>query len=416
MFAVYHKINIYMNYDKIKKIVDLSQWENTPIEEIPKWELRDILSHSDYLNLDEKESQLVENIVANQPFFSWRKENLSIFGEARVQQLLREHGYDLFCADLNEFPSSSKELRQYISKHSLRRQIKFGSKSLVRSVKEKLHKSLILIYSFLGFHSNSHFSLITMIMAMSYAIYSNIDLLAYALIAAYVTSNCMAMVIHEYWVHDQLRPKNRIIGFIFDYLGLMFFGSRLTWKYRHNYHHIHWKNEKDVETSMMLKDHWLYYLFSRNKGQYYQENSDNKDLKKVYDDAVDYYFRMRNQLPIESQFLDNNVIPITILSNLIFLLLLGPIIYIYFVYFQTWVFQKYIPGFNELVTHYNNKTREQESDTPYLFPICCGTAYHKTHHTYITKLVLGPGWVKYFNVQYYFVKLFYKLKPGISMT
>ena len=66
-----------MDYDKIKKIVDLSQWGNIPVEEIPIWELRDVLSHSPFLDLTAKEQQLVEDIAANQQFFSWRKENLS---------------------------------------------------------------------------------------------------------------------------------------------------------------------------------------------------------------------------------------------------------------------------------------------------------------------------------------------------
>lgn len=405
-----------MDYDKIKKIVDLSQWGNIPVEEIPIWELRDVLSHSPFLDLTAKEQQLVEDIAANQQFFSWRKENLSIFGEAKVQQLLRLEGYELFCADLNDFPTNSKDLRQHISKHSLRRQINFYSKHLKHQIKDKFYQSLVYMYKLCGFHGTFLPGQIVMVGLMAYAIYSNVNLLIPALITAYISSNCMAIVIHDYWVHDQLRPKNRLVGFIFDYLGLMFFGERLRWKYRHNYHHIHWKTTKDVEQLKMLAHSWWYYLFV-NKNMYSQKHGDlSGRLAKLRGESDQYRSSVIGQLPPESQFLENYVIEITIISNFLLLLLLGPVIYIYFVFFQVWVFQKYIPGFNELVTHYNDKTREQEADTPYLFPICCGTAYHNTHHMYPTTLVLGPAWTKYFNVQYYFVRLFYRLKPGIIMS
>lgn len=402
-----------MDYDKIKKIVDLSQWVDIPIEEIPIWELRDVLSHSTFLDLPPKEYQLVTDIVANQPFFSWGKGNLSIFGEAKVQQLLRLQGYELLCANLNDFPTNSKELRKYISKYSLSRQIKFTSNHLKLQIKNKFLKWVVYLTMIQGTKLPGQ---IVMFGLLAYAVYSNVSLLIPALIIAYISSNCMAIVIHEYWVHDQLRPKNRVVGFIFDYLGLIFWGDRLRWKYRHNYHHIHWKTPKDVEQLKMLASTWWHYLFV-NKNMYSQKHGDLSDrLKKHNADADQFRASAIHQLPTESQFLENHETEILVLSHLLLLLLLGPVIWIYFVFFQVWVFNKYIPAFNELVTHYNDKTREQETNTPYLFPICCGTAYHITHHMYPTTLVLGPRWVKYFNVQYYFVKLFYRLKPGIIMS
>lgn len=406
-----------LNYDKIKELVDVSYWGNTPIEQVPIWEIRDLLSHSNYLELSNEELQLVNNIVANQPYFSWRKENLSIFGEAKVQQLLRLDGYELFCADLNSFPTDSKNLRQYISKHSLTKQITSNIKYLKYFLVKQLSDLFFKIYETLGIHYN--LTVKGQVIAVGlflYAMYSDLSLLGYALIAAYISSNCMAMVVHEYWVHNQLKPKNRIVGFIFDYLGLLFFGDRLNWKYRHNYHHIHWKTRKDVELIGMRSVPWWRYLFMGSKLTNTPYGDITKESDKFGSDAGEYAKNNINKLLPESKFLENHVVSITLISNLALLLLLGPTVYIYFVFFQVWVFQRYIPGFNELVTHYNDKTREEEADTPYLFPICCGTAYHNTHHTQPTTVVLGPKWVKYFNVQYYFVKLFYNLNPGIKLS
>lgn len=407
-----------MDYTKISKVIDIRYWGNIPIEQVPKWEIRDVMSHSHLIKLSEAESTLVKNIVDNQNYFSWRKEQLSIYGEAKVQQLLRLKGHGLLCAELNEFPTSTKELKQYIFKYTLKQKIKFNVAYYTYSLKISLNQSMKHIYyaCCLG-----RYKLMNNIIAfglIGYAIYSDFSLLGYALIAAYISSNCMAMVMHEYWVHDQLKPKNRLFGFIFDYLGLLFQGPRLEWKYTHSYHHIHWKTNKDVEQLVMLSAPWWQYLMlepNLTTTKYGNINIKDFDQKTV---EVIWQYSNNNidKLLPESQFLEKHVISITLISNLLLLLTLGLTVYIYFVFLQIWIFQKYIPGFNELITHYNNKTREEEADTPYLFPICCGTAYHNTHHIHPTVLVLGPNWVKYFNVQYYFVKLFYRLSPGIRFS
>ena len=249
-----------------------------------------------------------------------------------------------------------------------------------------------------------------------YAMYSDFSLLGYALITAYISSNCIAIVIHEYWVHAQIKPKNRLFGFIFDYLGLLFHSRRLHWKYKHSYHHIHWKTKKEVGELGMLSTPWLRYLISGPNFTTTKYGNMTAEFDKHIEAGDKYSNDNIDKLLPESQFLEKHVYSITVISNLLLLLTLGLTVYIYFVFLQVWIFQKYIPGFNELITHYNNKTREEEADTPYLFPICCGTAYHNTHHIHPTVLVLGPNWIKYFNVQYYFVKLFYRLSPGIRFS
>lgn len=405
-----------MDYTKISKSIDISRWGSIPIEQVPIWEIRDILSHSSFIELSETESTLVKNIVDNQNYFSWKKQQLSIYGEAKIQQLFRLEGYELLCVELNEFPTSAKELRQYISKYSLKRKIKFNIKYFANFLLNNLKILIMNIYLFLPQKGGNTLNNIITFGLIAYAMYSDFSLLGYALIAAYISSNCMAMVMHEYWVHGQLKPKNRLFGFIFDYLGLLFQGHRLPWKYTHSYHHTHWKTNKDVEQLGMLSGTWWGYLISGPTFTMTKYGNMTAEFDKHIEAGNKYMNDNIDKLLPESQFLEKHVYSIAVISNLLLLLTLGLTVYIYFVFLQIWIFQKYIPGFNELVTHYNNKTREEEADTPYLFPICCGTAYHNTHHIHPTVLVLGPNWVKYFNVQYYFVKLFYRLSPGIRFS
>ena len=407
-------INICMKtqpLDLIKKYINADYFGDTPLEEVPLWEIRDNMSHSTNLQLDNEEFELVNNIVDNKAGLTWTKEKLSIIGEAKVQQLLRLKGYDLLCVDLNVFPTSCAELSQYVPKYSLKNHIIFRSSQLKGILYKILCESVVTTLLKVDKFRN-----IIVPGIIIYAIYLNFSLLVWALLAAYILSNCVAIVMHEYWVHDQIKPKNRLIGFVFDWVGLMGWGSPLIWKYQHSYHHIHWKTRKDIEQIAMLSNPWWRYLFIG----YNFTNTKFGDLTAEYAKHTANSKKYRedniNKLLPESRFLEKYSTAIVLASHLLLLLTLGLLVYIYFVLLQIWIFQRYIPGFNELVTHYNDKTREEEADTPYLFPICCGTAYHNTHHTQPTTLVLGPGWLKYFNVQYYFIKLFYNVSPGIKMS
>ena len=68
--------------------------------------------------------------------------------------------------------------------------------------------------------------------------------------------------------------------------------------------------------------------------------------------------------------------------------------------------------FVEYITHYNNLYREEDTDHPWYFFLCGNHAYHSTHHRNLRAVIVGAGWLKYFNVQYYYIKLFYNLREG----
>jgi hypothetical protein len=56
-------------------------------------------------------STIVEYTIKNQPY-TWS--NLNIIAEAIIQNQLRQHGYELKCNDLNEFPTNSLELHKLL--------------------------------------------------------------------------------------------------------------------------------------------------------------------------------------------------------------------------------------------------------------------------------------------------------------
>jgi len=384
--------NIY----EIFKSIDTSAWGNQTIDQFAPWELRDILSaqqHPHYI-LTTAEQTLVDIIVKNihnKTEYNWNSADLSILGEAEIQKILKKSGHELQVNNLNTFPSSCHKLCKHITRYSAFTQINEIAKYYINSCKLLSYWIYKLINKF---SVNSP----TIILVIGMYIYYTPTLLISALITGYVLTNCMAMNLHEYWVHDLIKPKNRIIGFIFDFItSILWTTTRPGWRYVHSFHHIHWKTARDLDAGAYATP-WLQYLLF---------GIPEKNKHMIPTDQTDSTLSTRdenfNALLPESQFLVRYAGYIRIVTHLLFLLICGPAIYIYFLFLQFWLQTRYIVYFNEIVTHHNNKTRYEEADTPYLFPICTGTAYHNTHHMHADVLVVGPGWVKYFNVQYYFV-------------
>lgn len=373
---------------------------------LTRWEQRDLLSYTKF-RLDKAEhglvNKIIQSLVSNSEF-TWG--NLSLEGEALVQQKLRLRGYDLYCLDLNVFPNSSIILAKLISPRSMKLAVKETAKFVwFETVAPPLNRAKYLLAKFTyPYVSSTHGVKSTLLMLALLLWLNNLNYFLYALALAFVISNCMAIVIHEYWVHKQIEPKNRIVGFLLDYLGHLVVGDRIAWTYAHAYHHKHWKSSKDVEINTMINMGWLKYLATASP-----VHGNPAHAAAIANSRESTSSAM---LP-ESRFLQQHEVTITLITHAVLMLTLGLTVYVYFVLFQIWLFHKYIVGFNELITHYNNKTAQQEYDTAYLFPICCGTAYHKSHHILSNSLIVGPGWVKYFNIQYYFIKLFYNITADV---
>jgi hypothetical protein len=390
------------NIHEIFKSINTSAWGDRSVDQFAPWERRDILSAQQVPNytISVSEQTLVDTIIKNihnKTDFSWNLTDLSILGEAEIQKILRKKGFEIQVSGMNAFPNSCKELQGYINSFS----ILTVATELVKHYKDiqrnTIYNANILFKKYSG-------AIWIVSLAVGMYIYYTPMLLISALITGYIVSNCMAMHLHEYWVHDLIKPRNRIIGFILDFITTILWAmqNRPHWRFMHSYHHIHWKTNKDHDAGSYATP-WLQYLLFGQAAKYSHLGGFSPEPSLLTEAE-----NTANLLP-EEKFLVQYQSYIRIATHLLVLLILGPAIYIYFLLLMGWMQTRYIVYFNEIVTHHNNKTREEEADTPYIFPICTGTAYHKTHHMHADILVVGPGWVKYFNVQYYFVKLLYNI-------
>ena len=412
-------------YDIAKQVNDMSHWRDTPVDQIPLWEVRDILSMDGQYTLTPQENELVESIVKRtikKIPYTWNADELSIIGEAKIQYLLRAKGYDLKCFDLNIFPTSSTELATHL--RPLSTMLKMHS--MLTRVTNKLTE--IILNNALRIGKDLHF------LGNSYIVYGTYIGLIYALIVApwylflvgllvgWAMCNCITMTIHEDWVHDLIIPRNRFFAFILNYIGYVLWGvKRSQWRYRHIDHHKVWKTSIDPYITWKGFSGWYISLTTLPLDGLESKRLSAEpafiEYSRKYDEGfLEYYPKYLNSLTPESQFLEKYETIILLLTHVVFFFAFGAVNYVYFLLLQCYLFRRYIIVFDEIVTHFNDLSREEETDQTHWFPICCGTAYHTTHHYNPTMVVLGPGWMKYVNIQYYFTRLFYKLKPGAKFS
>jgi hypothetical protein len=413
-------------YDIAKKFNKMDYWGDTPVDQIPVWEAREILSFDGNHNLEmisyefaKSENELIHQIVTstikNIPY-TWDSTKLSIIGEAKIQYLLRANGYELKCFELNKFPTASTELAKYLESKSIMLKLRTRGVPVINSTIRTANS----IFKWLAFFPN-YVVYGTYIGIIYSLITAPWELFPLALLVGWILTNCWAMVIHEYWVHDLIVPRNRILGFILDYIGYILWGDRVDWRYKHLDHHMIWKT--NVDPYIFWKDFPKWYIALTNlptwgeSAKKLSESAEWIEYRKKYEETFNsWYPTYLRSLHPESQFLERHHNMIIFATHIGFFVAFGVISYVYFLILQCFLFRRYILVFNEIVTHYNDLTREQESDQKHWFFVCCGTAYHTTHHYNPRMLVLGPSWIKYINIQYYFIKLFYKLAPGAKLS
>lgn len=373
-----------MNKEIYTKIINTTQyrkWGDKNIDQFSIWELRDMLTHS-VIELSSTEAALVDKIVDgvlnNQPV-EWNKTNLSIYGEAMIQQKLAMRGYQLLCFDLNEFPASVYELKQKIAKEPLVTRITLMKDYWLKIINDfcklasRYITTLIVILGLVYFHST---------------------LIVPALITSIVIFNCFIVTVHDYWSHSYIQPRNRIIGFLFDYISYILWKScKLSTKDGHLQHHKFWKSENDPTQLVIDRMHWLNYLLVSSNDVY---NSNVIEPDRIF------------ASPTELKFLEKFYKLMIVIAHAIVFLVAGVEIYFYFVILQAWLFTRLFKLFGELVPHYGKETKEQEHDMPWLILLCGSFAYHTSHHMYTNRLYLGKGLLRYINPQYYFIKLFYR--------
>ena len=236
-------------------------------------------------------------------------------------------------------------------------------------------------------------------------IYYGADLLLWAVLTSWLVFNCVSLIVHIGWSHNYLIPKNKVFKFFLDLIGyltvlpsLKGVSPKIFWKYVHPIHHRYWKDpEKDYLQWELTHNHWLRYLFTVDA----RHRQSSEDWAKHFNN--------------DKTFVDRHFNLIIITLHLLFLFLLGFKLYFYFVLFQIWAFERQMALVGEIIPHINKKSREEEHDQLLLFPFYGESAYHVSHHRYPFVLNLGTGYLKYFNIQYYFIKIFYNINPKVKI-
>lgn len=398
-----------MNFEQIQEYCP----ENWDVTSHPQWEIRDVLSNNwrRELPISEKELELIEQILVacdTDKDLSWNQEDLSLFAEAQIQMKLVDIGFELRCYGLNVFPTSTSKLREHLVELDIRR-------DKIWKLKRKWGNFLKWFYTWKDVAThNSALNTYQIFAILTFAFVINPWLVPIALLTAWVVSNCTTIIIHEYWVHDLIAPRNRILDFIMNWIGhLIYDVDRIDWKYTHNYHHRFWKTPKDKDNYLGILSNWQLFFIGRSFEHECSPHYDNEEFWNEYDG---YQKKEFIKLSPETQFLEKHRVKIKWATHLILALLLGFTNWLVFVYLQALLFQKYILLFNELVTHNNKLSREEEKNHTHLFPICLGTAYHVDHHFNRWQIVVGPGMLKYLNIQYYFVRLFFRKNPKATFS
>ena len=248
-------------------------------------------------------------------------------------------------------------------------------------------------------------------------IYFHSSLIWWSILASWIFCNCVSLIVHEGWGHQYVTPKNRYVGYVLDivgYLGMPLFAfetqsRKIMWKVLHKIHHIHWKESLDYSQWDVDHNSTITYLFFP-----FRTNHMRQDM--FYDKIADkVYNKVYLGMDTISRFLDYNRNKIVILIHILSLVCLGLEYYFYFVFVPTYSYDVYHRYFGEVLAHKGKQTKDADYDIPWLFFICTSIAYHKSHHQY-PELNLGPKWVKYFNIQYYFTKLFFRINPAIPLS
>jgi hypothetical protein len=249
-------------------------------------------------------------------------------------------------------------------------------------------------------------------------IYYRCDLLLWSLLFSWLINNFVYPIMHEGWAHGFFKPKNKIIGYFFNFICIIFMSPVFAWKIGvysphvywmglHRHHHVYWKTPRDHIQFDLDTNGWVKYLFLSHRPQYpnlYHDQITEREIRDVY-----------SRLDPVSLYLEKNYVWISKVFHAIFLILVGFKLWFYFVFIPIIFFYVMAIVFTEILPHVNNPTKEDDRDQIWSWPICVTNAYHVTHHWKNMTIVFGPGRWKYLNIQYYFFKLFYDIHPKVKI-
>lgn len=361
-------------------------WGGQPLKSYSIWEQREIISYSDITTSPNISlvNTIISNVVTNTAF-TWTK--LTVEDEALIQKRLREHNLIIKCFGLDQFPQTTVDLIKLLD-----------TKPLASRIKDFY---FIWIGKIIQFVMATHLT----ILVIFGLLYYQADLLLWAVLFAYIISNCASVIQHSQWAHRDIQPKNKIVEYVFDFIGALFgttllTSPRISWGVGHAYHHNEWGSDHDdIFESLKLNGPFKHLLFVKKYGPAQERATEYIESK------IAKYISTLNPV---ANFIEKHFFFIALISHILLLLLLGIKLYFYFVVFQIWFHNIYQALFGQVIAHPTDGTPATEKDRPKLFLLNPEYSYHKSHHE-DRALIVGPGMRKYFNIQYYFIRLFYSI-------
>jgi hypothetical protein len=158
-------------------------------------------------------------------------------------------------------------------------------------------------------------------------------------------------------------------------------------------HHRFWLTDDDPVANL-IKQSWFKYLFRINLSIEFPKDIQVENYRLVVNYG-DFLYKYRKL--------------VLLIWSLLFIWLLGMGNYVAFYLIPIWYVEVICSALPDIIFHHD---RDNEKDVPWMMPIWFSTAWHITHHGKPNHLYYGPGWVKYFNLQYWVTLLFFDMKQA----
>lgn len=350
------------------------------MDQLARWELREALSYY-YAILEDTSTidDIVDDVVKNQQA-DWESTPLNLVDEARIQAKLRQSGYEIACTD--HWPSNTIEFKKLLTQVEIPKPI---TPSLMSKIVDQLNKLIFFRYNY---------ALASLILIFYYQDWL---LLAISIWFAHLMWGIVEFADHDYFEHRYVVPKNRVLKHLIDYLCYIWMPYTYVDKAAsmrvHMYHHKYWKTARDTFDHKISSA----ILWFTNPPIF------SKPIAKVKNRLLNEYA----DFPYIVKYLRE----IEIVLSIIVILAVGFKYYFFFFLFPI-LLRGMFQGQHDMWFLILG-----ERDHPWVFPIGLNQSWHLTHHATgmnIQKtwgeVFNGPWWVKYLNPQYYFGRLFFKLK------
>lgn len=361
-------------YENFLQWYKLSSYSTKSIDETCRWEIREALS---YFLVDTKEVNHLADSIINHNVITWNK--LSLVDEAKLQSRLRNLGYTLKCVD--DWPCMSLRFAELLEHTPILINFKF--------------KFFNNFYGFKNFILQYYY-IILCIAGVIY--YQDWWMLLISIWFSHFIWAIQEVVVHEYLEHRYILPKNKIIKHLIEYFAFIWNPSVYLDKAAdirvHQYHHKYWKGQKD-SFSHNLRLELL--RWTTNPPLFVKPN--DKVMQRLVNEFADF--------PYVVKYFTEIRIFLSVLAIIIF----GFKYYLFF-YLIPIILRHVFQGQHDVWFLILG-----ERDHGYIFPIGLNQSWHLYHHdTGANKhktwneIFGGPTWVKYFNPQYYFSIMFFKIK------